>query len=164
MRSYHIDMWCCISTNLLFVLIKVWSVQFLHFSNRSRLVSFSLNIVEFDLSDLQKSNPLTIDITSDLKRTDKSLAMFVNKQVKKESSQWKSYVDRIHISPLKVILFWSYINHFKFLLFSLSLKQIHVSFSMHGSKLNDKLLVEYPLADFCLQLFNVAEAEDVVLK
>ena len=35
---------------------------------------------------------------------------------------------------------------------------------MHGSKANDQLLAEYPLVDFLLQILNVAEVQDVILK
>jgi hypothetical protein len=35
---------------------------------------------------------------------------------------------------------------------------------MHGSKPSQQLLTEYPLADFLLQLLNLAEVEDVILK
>jgi hypothetical protein len=52
------------------------------------------------------------------------------------------YFDNLHLSPLK----------------------IHVSFSMHGSKASEQLLAEYPLADFLLQILNIAEVQDVILK
>ena len=35
---------------------------------------------------------------------------------------------------------------------------------MHGPKLNEELLAEYPLAGFLLQTLNVAEVQDVVLR
>ena len=35
---------------------------------------------------------------------------------------------------------------------------------MHGSEGNDQLLAQYPLVDFLLQILNVAEVQDVILK
>lgn len=35
---------------------------------------------------------------------------------------------------------------------------------MHGSKANELLLAEYPIVDFLLQVLNVAEVQDVILK
>jgi hypothetical protein len=35
---------------------------------------------------------------------------------------------------------------------------------MHGSSPSEQLLAEYPLADFLLQILNLAEVEDVILK
>ena len=35
---------------------------------------------------------------------------------------------------------------------------------MHGSKASEQLLAEYPLADFLLQMLNIAEVQDVILK
>ena len=35
---------------------------------------------------------------------------------------------------------------------------------MRGSKADQLVLAEYPLADFLLQLFNLAEVQDVILK
>ena len=35
---------------------------------------------------------------------------------------------------------------------------------MHGSEANDQLLAEYPIVDFLLQILNVTEVQDVILK
>ena len=35
---------------------------------------------------------------------------------------------------------------------------------MHGSQANEQLLAEYPIVDFLLQVLNVAEVQDVILK
>jgi hypothetical protein len=35
---------------------------------------------------------------------------------------------------------------------------------MHGSSPSEQLLAEYPLVDFLLQILNIAEVEDVILK
>ena len=35
---------------------------------------------------------------------------------------------------------------------------------MHGAKADEKLLAEYPMVDFLLQILNVAEVQDVILK
>jgi hypothetical protein len=35
---------------------------------------------------------------------------------------------------------------------------------MHGRKPSDQILVEYPFAEFLLELLNIAEVQDVVLK
>jgi hypothetical protein len=35
---------------------------------------------------------------------------------------------------------------------------------MHGSKADEQLLEDYPMVDFLLQLSNVAEIQDAILK
>ena len=35
---------------------------------------------------------------------------------------------------------------------------------MHGSSANEQLLAEYPLVDFLLQVLNVAEVKDALLR
>jgi hypothetical protein len=35
---------------------------------------------------------------------------------------------------------------------------------MHGADASEQLLAEYPIADFLLQILNVAEVQDVILK
>jgi hypothetical protein len=35
---------------------------------------------------------------------------------------------------------------------------------MHGSESNEQLLSEYPLLDFVLEILNIAEVQDVILK
>ena len=34
---------------------------------------------------------------------------------------------------------------------------------MHGAEADEQLLAEYPLADFLLQILNLAEVQDVIL-
>ncbi|CAF1065734.1 unnamed protein product [Adineta steineri] len=84
----------------------------------------------------------TIDMDLDLKRIDKPLETILKGETNKGLQETQIYFDNLHLSPLK----------------------IHVSFSMHGAKPSEQLLAEHPLVDFLLQMLNVAEVEDVVLK
>ena len=79
---------------------------------------------------------------ADLKRLSNPLGRVVEGENSNSSDDKKLFVDNLHFSPLK----------------------IHVSFSMHGAKASEQLLAEYPLADFLLQILNLAEVQDVILK
>jgi hypothetical protein len=35
---------------------------------------------------------------------------------------------------------------------------------MHGAKASEQLLAEHPLVDFLLEILNIAEVQDVILK
>ncbi|CAF3075734.1 unnamed protein product, partial [Rotaria sp. Silwood2] len=84
----------------------------------------------------------TVDMNPDLKRIDKPLETLFKGETDDASGESKIYFDDLHLSPLK----------------------IHVSFSMHGAKASEQLLAEYPIVDFLLQILNVAEVQDVILK
>ncbi|CAF4893614.1 unnamed protein product, partial [Rotaria sp. Silwood1] len=84
----------------------------------------------------------TVDMNPDLKRIDKPLETLFKGETDNASGESKIYFDNLHLSPLK----------------------IHVSFSMHGAKASEQLLAEYPMVDFLLQILNVAEVQDVILK
>ena len=92
----------------------------------------------------QEKNPAapTIDMTTDFDRLKNPLERYGNGQTDNQSVQTKIYFDNLHLSPLK----------------------IHVSFSMHGAKASEQLLAEYPIVAFILQILNVAEVQDVILK
>ncbi|CAF2933999.1 unnamed protein product [Rotaria sp. Silwood2] len=84
----------------------------------------------------------TINMDTDLERIHKPLTAIIKAQTDAPSGETEMVFDNIHLSPLK----------------------IHVSFSMHGSKPSEALLVEYPLVGFLLRTLNVAEVQDVVLR
>ncbi|CAF1398617.1 unnamed protein product [Adineta ricciae] len=90
----------------------------------------------------QNPLPPKINMNRDITLLHKPLESFVKADTYKSSSETLIYFDHLHLSPLK----------------------IHVSFTMHGSKPDKQLLAEYPLADFLLQILNLAEVQDVTLK
>ena len=96
---------------------------------------------------------------SDLKRLKNPLETLVKGKTDNTLQETKVYFDNLHLSPLKVI--FSIEKSIKIFFFFI---KIHVSFSMHGSKASEQLLAEYPIVDFLLQILNVAEVQDVILK
>ncbi|CAF1173038.1 unnamed protein product [Adineta ricciae] len=98
-------------------------------------------LIQFVKPEKNEAAP-TVNMESDLKRIERPLAILSNEGTDNTSQETKIYFNDLHLSPLK----------------------IHVSFSMRGSKADQLLLAEYPLADFLLQLFNLAEVQDVILK
>ncbi|CAF1170061.1 unnamed protein product [Rotaria sordida] len=100
-----------------------------------------MSILTFLKSEKITAAP-TINMDSDLKRIHKPLKAITEAQSNSLPAEPKIYFDNMHLSPLK----------------------IHVSFSMHGTGKNEQLLAEYPLVDFLLQILNVAEVQDVILK
>ncbi|CAF4205032.1 unnamed protein product, partial [Adineta steineri] len=89
-------------------------------------------------------NPVasSMNMDTDIMHIKKPLDSLVQSETHKPSSDMEIYFDNLHLSPVK----------------------IHVSFSIHGSKPNKQLLAEHPLADFILEILNVAEVQDVILK
>ncbi|UJR24151.1 hypothetical protein I4U23_027117 [Adineta vaga] len=100
-----------------------------------------LALIEFFKAEETRAAP-TVNMESDLKRVERPLSILSNEGTDNTSQETKIYFDNLHLSPLK----------------------IHVSFSMRGSKADKLLLAEYPLVDFLLQLLNLAEVQDVILK
>ncbi|CAF3768117.1 unnamed protein product [Adineta steineri] len=89
-------------------------------------------------------NPVasSMNMDTDIMHIKKPLDSLIQSETHKPSSDMEIYFDNLHLSPVK----------------------IHVSFSIHGSKPNKQLLAEHPLADFILEILNVAEVQDVILK
>ncbi|CAF3870792.1 unnamed protein product [Adineta steineri] len=84
----------------------------------------------------------TINMERDLQRIHKPLEAITDAQSNSLPTEPKIFIDNLHLSPLK----------------------IHVSFSMHGTSANEQLLAEYPIVDFLLNVLNIAEVQDAVLK